>query len=476
MNEADTRPAYDAWYNNWGNGTAVSGWVVLNPDARLDELTIEARVGGVAIGEVRLQTAATERRYAFNVACRQAFKPIDVVTGALRLFARQPGDERETEVPAHQTLLTWMAKVAFSQNIFQHVKDMDTAKFLLQMLEGRFGPSLIADRTLEAPAAPVKNASQDLTALLHRVGTISKDRSAILGREGTIFLYEGSNTLFTQYQQPELSEAGQKLAAQWTGIIAGRVEFFAKRNIPFAQIIIPEKTCALQSRFPIAIKTPTRLLAAIESWAKSNPTICANNYVSMIDAFTAMPDVEEYYLKTDSHFSARGALAATRVLLGTLAAQNKTVADAMPAIETLFERALSPGNPSRFVIGDLATRFFGVPLYDEDIDIRYETLFGGTNRVVLDEHFTPPGGNLTNTRMVWHHPEAPLDLRVVAFGNSFFERGGAATTLSWWFKHLCREFHLVWSREVDLKYVDDVRPDAVVCQTIERFLTVVPKV
>jgi hypothetical protein len=79
-------------------------------------------------------------------------------------------------------------------------------------------------------------------------------------------------------------------------------------------------------------------------------------------------------------------------------------------------------------------------------------------------------------RLSWRHAEAPLPLRVLAFGNSFFERGSNCTTLSWWFKHLCREFHLVWSKDIDQTVIETLKPDLVIAQTIERFLTVVPAV
>ncbi len=472
--ESETTPEFDAWYVNWGNGVSVEGWIVLAPAAEIEQFVVDARLDGSSIGMAVVDTPGPTRRFKFFVPCLEKFKPIDVVTARLRLYASHKRGPQEVEIKPNEMLLSWMAKVAFTDCIYQNINDVETAKFYLERLEQRFGPSLAADRGLEMPSEPAKDKNQDLTPLLHRVGTISKDRSAILGREGTIFLYEGNNALFTQYQQETLSEAGQALATQWATVISERIAFFNKHQIPFAQIVIPEKTFALQKHFPITIKTPTRLLAAVEAWAKDHPEICAGKYISAIDSFAAAQDAELYYQKTDSHFSARGAIATTKILLNALAAQSEVVARGLPEIEALLARVQSSATPTRLLTGDLATRFFGVPLFEEDLDIRYETLFGEKNQVVLHEHYKPPGGNLTNTRMIWHHPQAPLDLKVVAFANSFFERGGACTTLSWWFKHLCREFHMVWSREYNPKYVEDVKPDAVICQTIERFLTVVP--
>jgi hypothetical protein len=87
----------------------------------------------------------------------------------------------------------------------------------------------------------------------------------------------------------------------------------------------------------------------------------------------------------------------------------------------------------------------------------------------------PPNGEHVGIRCVWTNTNAPVPLRVVAFGNSFFERGASGANLSWWAARWFREFHFIWSPFVDYDYIDRVAPDVVVCQTIERFLPMVPR-
>ena len=79
------------------------------------------------------------------------------------------------------------------------------------------------------------------------------------------------------------------------------------------------------------------------------------------------------------------------------------------------------------------------------------------------------------TKFVWKNAAAPFDLKVVAFANSFFERGGTARSLSWWCCRAFREFHFIWSPDLDMGYVREVAPDWVICQTIERFLPRTPQ-
>jgi hypothetical protein len=62
------------------------------------------------------------------------------------------------------------------------------------------------------------------------------------------------------------------------------------------------------------------------------------------------------------------------------------------------------------------------------------------------------------------------------FGNSFFHNGNLPNQLSWWAKHFFAELTFVWDPALDWSVVDEVRPDIVVAQTVERFLHRVPAV
>ena len=63
---------------------------------------------------------------------------------------------------------------------------------------------------------------------------------------------------------------------------------------------------------------------------------------------------------------------------------------------------------------------------------------------------------------------------MVVFGNSFFDLGGSARTLSWWCARAFSEFHFTWSPDMDEDYVRNANATWVVCQTVERFMPSVP--
>ncbi len=86
----------------------------------------------------------------------------------------------------------------------------------------------------------------------------------------------------------------------------------------------------------------------------------------------------------------------------------------------------------------------------------------------------PEQGHLGITRK-FINQNAPINKRVLCFGNSFFERGGTSRCLTWFFARLFREFIFIWSPAMEKRVILRERPDIVLCQTIERFLYRIPK-
>ncbi|MBW8911322.1 MAG: hypothetical protein JF564_05430, partial [Sphingomonas sp.] len=178
------------------------------------------------------------------------------------------------------------------------------------------------------------------------------------------------------------------------------------------------------------------------------------------------------YLRTDSHFRAAGAQLAFYQIIRHLDSRVPAHSEGFETIARLCGH-MTAAAENHLLKGDLGERFFGTPLYESDNygDLaEIQALAPGAP--VISEI---PADGLQNIRLVWRNPNAPCQLKVVAFANSFFERGGGVHGLSWWFKTMFSEFHFLWRAEMDIAYVDEHRPDIVICQTVERFLPQVPK-
>jgi len=117
---------------------------------------------------------------------------------------------------------------------------------------------------------------------------------------------------------------------------------------------------------------------------------------------------------------------------------------------------------------------FGANLKMEKVDV-YKTLaVKGT--VMTPELLTeniPKHGNKGTVR-VYRNLKAPFDKKIICFVNSFFWQFFNSYGLSWWLSRLFREYHFVWSPEIDFDYIERNTPEIVLGLAIERFMHKVP--
>lgn len=302
---------------------------------------------------------------------------------------------------------------------------------------------------LAATTYPVDASTLPAHGLL-TPGLVSFDGSTVVGPRGDLFLKGGSNAVEHLYSE----SADTRAAPRWSELVQRRVDACAERGIAFRQIVIPEKQTILREAFPGAVAGPTRLLGALEPLLSACPS-----YVSMLDRLERLHRVEGLppFRKVDSHYSYFGARCTVEALLDHLGMR---VQLPEPELEV------------RLVGGDLGSKF-GVGSFVEHALLPPDGWRPGSCEPERSGHWLPPTGH-TGTRITWTSTAPVIDARVMAFGNSFFERGGAPTGLSWWFARLFREFTFVWSPAIDFAQVDNCRPDVVIAQTVERFLPSVP--
>lgn len=292
--------------------------------------------------------------------------------------------------------------------------------------------------------------SPELSFLSFPVGMISGDQSCILGRDGHVFLTEGSNQLRKLCLMDEKSSEVREVAGKWINLIRTRKENIRKRGSKFIQIIVPEKVSALSNLFKGDFCGPTAYLKSIEKES-------IQEYISCLDIFSKI-NSSYAYKKVDTHLQPLGSFSVFNAIS-----------------EKYFDKKFPFPNFSqqRLSAGDLSYRFFGHGvreiIYEAVEDINF---YWGSRLLIEDVHPRPGAHN--GQRNVWRNSNALLDLKIVAFGNSFFGSGKDQCCLGWWFSHCCKEFHHFWSSEINYEYLDAINPDVVICQTAERFLGRVP--
>ena len=163
------------------------------------------------------------------------------------------------------------------------------------------------------------------------------------------------------------------------------------------------------------------------------------------------------FRKIDTHLTPRGAFAIFAEICAML---DRRLPAAVP-----FDRPYMAS-------GDLAQRFFGHPLY-EVCHAAHEPAFASGRSVIAERH--PPRGHYHGKQQVFRNELAPIKLKAVVFGNSFFDGHVVQGSINYWMSIWFEEYHFVFSSEMDAAYVEREKPDVVLCQTIERFLETVPQ-
>lgn len=288
-------------------------------------------------------------------------------------------------------------------------------------------------------------------------GRISTDGTAIMGAGGKIFLKEGSNNVEGLYNGETLIDSDG-----WTQVFQSRHARSIKCGYQYVQIVIPEKSSVMYWNVPFYATNGSKGLNSLVESVENVPEIRE----SLIYSADYIPDevhAESTFRAFDTHMSTYGSKLLIDVLLSRLS----------PHIRSIYK--LGPITHGE-APGDLGTRFFEdgyiterPPLYASLLNINGE----GLNPLIIDE-FDPSEGNI-GIRRSWRCSNAPIRKRVVCFGGSSFERGEVSSTLSWWCSRLFAEFHFYWSPDFIPEIVDSLSPDVVICQTIERFLTILPK-
>lgn len=428
-------------------GNFLGGWAGDHNDPKCRSLRVAALVDG---REVAVAIADTDRpdtpHGGFSIPFADPQVPGLILDGRLTLQVSRPGVE-----PVVLPMLSSVIEQARS--------------YLPPVVRQEMPNRIIAPPPVEKAVAPV-SASPELSYFPIPVGFVSPDQAVVAGRKGFVFRY---GDLAAQYAaDPQKDQAVQRDAAKWFAAFRARQAALAERGIVYIQTMMPDKATVLNDLAPPGLGPITARLAVLEAMIdtvlrRDGPEAVAW-YRSLLGplrgfhAAGAMP-----FLRFDSGLRTAATQLVFYQFIQKLAALLPDRIAELTNIAALCG-ALNPGEESEVFTGDLGAHF-GFPLYESEKlpDLtKLATFLIGTPAIAR----MPRQGDV-GTRLMWRNANAPSSLKVVAFGSSFFGRGGGARNLSWWCKSMFAEFHFVWSSELDLAYIDQYKPDVVICQGVE---------
>lgn len=285
------------------------------------------------------------------------------------------------------------------------------------------------------------------------VGFRSFDNTVVVGRSGYLFLFGGANSVDDIYSR----EREGSLASAWIDLVKLRKSICNDVGVEFFQIIVPEKQTVLREYYHREIEAPSRALREISSYFSGNS--------SYIDAFeilskSCLENGFSSYRRVDTHFSFHGAESITRYFLKKLSAKDIFISQ--------------PKFVVKKISGDLGSKLGFGEFYEDCFFPDIKDWDFSNKPINLIDKFDPPSGHVGSYR-IWTNFEPLVDKVILVFGNSICERGGTPFGLSWWFSRIFRKTIFFWSPSFDQDLVLFHKPDVVVCQTVERFLPVIPK-
>jgi hypothetical protein len=428
---------------------------------------IEAIREGITVGTCTANlplNGSPERLIAFRIAIDADFNPLDLLTGRLSIRARGPSGQSFPLTIYHAlatrlvtlSMPAWLISAGDQAliDILSRVASLETTG-----ARRRLADCLDYLKSTDGGLTILGAARDQLSSFDIPVGTLSPSGVVTVGHEGYLYVAGGTNHLVQQYALEPSSPFVARTAVEWISLISKRAQLFADLGIVYRQLIIPEKASVIPEYFPVIISPPTPLMKAVEAEIAARSAL-ARWYVPVRHAMTTSPARLQFLRKLDSHLSPAGAGFLCSLIL-------KHMALPTPPDTTFSERRLGGGDLADHFVDFRAREVVSFPVPDQ-----FAAPSASVQKV---REQSVSSGRHVGARTIWRNSNARIPGKLMVFGNSFFEHGDSESMLSWWFARCFAEYHFVWSPEVDFAYVDHIRPDYVICQTIERYMHVVPK-
>ncbi len=301
------------------------------------------------------------------------------------------------------------------------------------------------------PQAPATNATKATAVLAEKL--------VHEGDDGWLFLVAGSNHVLNMYQHK--SSFTPTMAKAWVKLLKDRSKRFSSKGIQYLHLPAPEKLTVLHKFYRGKIEniegSPIHQMA--KNHAADIPCL-----VNVLPLFAKQVDKTLLYWKTDTHWSFWGCFSAYQLLCARMGVKPNTDLLQYPYSEgpVLFDLGAKLEDPIKetgrfYQLTQNAQRSYANTM------VRYKEEQGLINEANL---------HVGSSVVYRNKSENAVDKCVMLFGDSFSEyRDHLLTGM---LAETFREVHFVWNGSIDYKYVDKIKPDVVITELAERFMTRIP--
>jgi alginate O-acetyltransferase complex protein AlgJ len=279
------------------------------------------------------------------------------------------------------------------------------------------------------------------------------------GRDGWLFLIGGSNSVSSLYDRNSalLSDSAVR---KWADLIERRARRLEEMGIQYVHTHVPEKLTIYDDKLWDPPIVDWRLSPAVRLREMLRGSPYAHVYLDLVEPFRSAADKDSLYFKTDSHWSGEGCYFAYRLLCERIGIAPEP--DLLSRAHQSIDGKLDMGSK------------FDPPIYEPvkfyDFRMKSTRVYHNAIARYLE---TPEFGAAihvgTHVRYLNRTPGAAKK-KILIFGDSFSSQRGDALTAM--LAETARDVEFVWSSNLDWAFIKRVRPDVVIYELVERFMTI----
>ncbi|GAC1335389.1 MAG: hypothetical protein NVSMB26_19870 [Beijerinckiaceae bacterium] len=279
------------------------------------------------------------------------------------------------------------------------------------------------------------------------------------GHDGWLFLTGGSNAIGALYDRNALLLPDAKLR-QWADLIESRARRFERMGIQYVHVNIPEKLTVYENKLhePIIDWTLSPAMRLREMFRSSQ---YARVWLDLIDPFRAERDRQQLYYKTDTHWSAEGCYLAYTLLCKKLGLTADSTMLQRPYRE--LDAILDLGSKMEPPVSE-RVKFFD---YTKHSARTYRNSIARYLDTVTENAVIHVGSHVAYK----NNAPSASNKKILIFGDSYASQRPDALTAM--LAETAREVEFIWSSKLDWAYIKRSKPDIVVYELVERFMTIV---
>ncbi|MEA2856985.1 MAG: hypothetical protein QOH98_1306 [Methylobacteriaceae bacterium] len=280
-----------------------------------------------------------------------------------------------------------------------------------------------------------------------------------VGRDGWLFLVGGSNSVGSLYDRDN-GLTPDRVLQKWADLIERRATRLEQMGIQYVHINVPEKLTLYDDKLADPPIVDWRLSPAVRLRDMVRRLPHGHVWLDLIEPFRNAPNKEQLYFRTDTHWSGEGCYLAYRLLCERIGLVPEP--DLLSRPHQALDGILDMGNK------------MDPPVYEPvkfyDFRVKSKRVWQNAITTYLeDQSFGAQIHVGTHVRYRNTTPTAQ-NKKILIFGDSFASQRGDALTAM--LAETASDVEFVWSSNFDWSYIRQAKPDVVIYELTERFMTI----